>query len=375
MATSAAASSSSADLSQFNISSEDPKAVTAFLQKAAENYHLISPATSVALVPEGCSIATTVVLVDVERETYATSRADTSKLGLGKTALDRISGAAGIVWDPYLSGRVDNGSDPLYCQWRAVGTYRGFDGSPVTVPKNKTVDLRPGSPQAKAMTEAQLPQARQFVMEMAESKAMNRVIRTLGVRTSYTRQELAKPFIVARLMLTGAGIKDPALRREITMMRAASMLGGGSTLYGGGGGGHAQMGMGPAPSGPHRILDNGGAHQAPALGQGEPPPPVGGQADDDDADDGDDGRPPTPGKTVVAFGSNKGRSIDQISSADLEWYATAVTRSVADTTKARYKASNQRVLDACREEQETRRKAPAADEPAQGREPGDDDFG
>jgi hypothetical protein len=98
----------------------------------------------------------------------------------------------------------------------------------------------------------------------------------------------------------------------------------------------------------------------------------------DDEEDGDDDLPPTPGKTIIAFGSNKGRSIDQVSAADLEWFAAAVARSVADPSKSKYKASNQRVLDACREEQEARRKGASpgnASPPAHGREPGDDDFG
>lgn len=367
MATAAAASA--ADYSQFNISSEDPLKVTAFLQKANESYHLISPASSVAMIPEGCSIVTSVVLVDGtgDRETYPASKADdhpgeNSRRCLGKVALDRISGAAGIVWDPILGCRVDNNSDPLYCQWRAVGTYRAFDGSPITVPKNKAVDLRQGSPQAKMMTEKQLPQARMFVMEMAESKAMNRVVRTLGVRMSYTREELKKPFIVARLMLTGANIKDPALKREIVMMRAASMLGGASMLYGGGAGSSHQMSAGPVT---HQIAPSA---MAPALPAAEPPP-VGTPVDEDDEDDAEPIPTPTPGFPVVAFGNKKGWSIDLISEADLTWYLGVCKKAVDDPSKSKYKTSNQRVVDAILKLQKDRAAAPGPSEPKQRAQP------
>lgn len=241
------------------------QAIDARLAAAQRDYHLVSPFTAVGALPDGCGVQLTLVRVDIENETYDVGM---GKVGLSKSALDRISHGVGISWDPIASRRLDDGRDPHYVHFRAVGRYRASDGQQQIVIGEKEMDLRVGSPQCEALEErarrkgktadAQIREMRLHILSHAETKARLRAVRSMGIRTSYSRAELAKPFAVARVVFTGK-TNDPELRREFSKMTAASFLGGITTLYG-------------EQPGHERMLPAGHA-----------PPPVGSvPADDDD---------------------------------------------------------------------------------------------
>lgn len=337
------------DLSRIAGSVSNARDVGARLREAAESAHLISPATACDLLPEGCSVAFSIVLVD-KRDTYKIPGQST--LGLSKQALDRIAAAAGISWDPHLSARRDDGRDPRYCAYRAVGYVREFDGRIRTLTGEVAIDLRPGSPEAAAMSQDQIKQTGRFLLRHAESKAKNRVIRSLGLRNGYTEDELNIPFIVVKAMFTGE-TNDPVLRREFGRLTAVAFLGGTASLYGQQAAGAGQtlpapaggeVEALPAPSGHGGFVE----HELPAYS--EPPqreperyrePEQRGQSQQSDV--------PT-----VAFGDKKGTPITELSDRDLDWYTGHVEKSVSDPSKTRYRANNQRVLDACRAEQARR---------------------
>jgi hypothetical protein len=227
----------------------DMKDITDRFQKAAQNFHFVSPATSCPKLPEGCSVALSAITIDKDNDTYKTG----DKLALGKSTLQKISLAAGIAWDPRQSGRTDNGSDPHYCSWRMVGEMRLFDGTTIPLIGSKEMDLRDGSAQVQALWEryeaakrykaknsnakepkeptAQIREMRLHIAAHAETKAQLRAIRSIGIRTSYKPAELDKPFVVARLMWTGE-TDNSALRDKFAMMQAEAMLGANRSLYG-----------------------------------------------------------------------------------------------------------------------------------------------
>ena len=214
----------------------DPQAITQAFREMAEICNLVTPATACGSLPEGCEIATSLVFVDPVLKGNETGngevyKTDGGKLALTKTSLDRIAQAAGVTWIPELSGRTDDRKDPRYVEWRAVGKWRLFDGFEHVETRSRAADLRDGSDEIKGMTEKQLTQQRKFILTMAESKAMNRVVRALGIKTSYTAEELAKPFAVCRLMFTGR-TDDPELRREFALRTQAAMQGSIGALYG-----------------------------------------------------------------------------------------------------------------------------------------------
>lgn len=216
----------------------DAKKATEALLHAQQVAHLVAPATVCGTLPEGCEVALALVMVDAEHETYPVG----DKLALGKTALERIAAAAGVSWDPILSQRLDDASHPQYCHFRAVGYVRGFDGQARTLPGEVEIDARDGSPQIEEIRikaakknrdpAPQILELRKFLLRHAESKAKNRAVRSLGVRTSYEPQELQKPFVVAKLMFTGAS-DDPAARQYFRGRIADAFLGASSALYGG----------------------------------------------------------------------------------------------------------------------------------------------
>lgn len=369
----------------------DVEQLNARLLEISKVGHLVAPATSCGMLPEGVAIAISLVAIDVENETYPVrgsggddeddQRQDSGggKRGLTKVALDRIAAAAGMSWDTKESGRTDDRSDPHYCSYLAVGYYRQFDGQTIKISREREVDLRDGSPQVIAMKAKgaraaekakrngwrspdpmrQIQEARLNIQSLAETKAYNRAIRAaLGIRTAYAPHELEKPFICAKVAWTGQ-TNDPELRREFARMQAAAMLGGARALYG----------AAPAPaSGPKTIDmvddrddeddddDGDGISSAPvrpttakaAAPPASPPPPP--------------ARPAAPPTAAAAndddlripFGRDKGKRIAELDDTALLWLEDYFTDAVNDSDKARWKDGNQRFLVAIARELELR---------------------
>jgi len=220
--------------------SRDTTVIDSRLRAAQEQAHLIAPSTRCDVLPPGCAVTLNALYIDPQTDTYPVPGGGH---GLSKSALQRLSALAGVTWDPRASGRVDDGSDPHYCEWRAVGHYRSFDGQVHTILATKEMDMRDGSAQVQMLeerakgkgrgAEGQIREMRGFIAAHAETKAQLRAIRSLGIKTAYTREELSKPFVAAKLMFTGQS-DDPQLRRLFAEKTADAMMGGAAALYGGG---------------------------------------------------------------------------------------------------------------------------------------------
>lgn len=232
-------------IQQYQGAHTDAKEATEALAKLQEVGHLVSPAPAVAQLPEGTALVVSAVAIDSARETYAIQG---QERGLAKVALYKIAGALGVSWSGQESGRLDDGSDPHFVHFRAVGYLRDFDGSLRQIKGEKIMDMREGSPQLQALQsraeakakrtnqpvgdwQSQVRDTRLFILEHAESKAQERAIRSLGIRTSYTAEELRKPFFGARLQFTGH-TDDPELKHLFAAKIAESFLGAQSQLYG-----------------------------------------------------------------------------------------------------------------------------------------------
>ncbi len=217
----------------------DPQAVTKFLSELAQNYHLVGPATSVDMLPEGFGVAVSYVQVNPD-DCYDVGN---GKLALPNNELKRIAVAAGLTWDTERSGRIDNGRDPHLAAYRAVGSYRAFDGTVLTVSGSVEIDMRDGSPQLEALRAAavrrnakdngdgEIMMIRKFIVRHAETKAKLRAIADMGIRRAYAAQELSKPFAISRLTWTGE-TEDVGLRREFARMFADNFFASSRVLYG-----------------------------------------------------------------------------------------------------------------------------------------------
>lgn len=343
----------------------DPNAIMPRLKWAAENAHLISPATSCGVIPEGIALTIAIVPLNPDSDTHDVGM---GKRGLLKHAIQQIANAAGVAFDPSTSGRLDDGSDPFYCHWRAIGAWQHMDFTPIPLLGEKEMDLRDGSAQVdKIFASAksreagakQLMEMRAFIMGHAQTKAELRAIRKgLGLR-SYTREELARPFIVVRPMFTGAS-SDPQIRRENVAALRERALGGVRAIFG------APAQAITVPSVATALLPAPVAHATPL-----PPPPVGSRRVAPDEVDALDDMPPlfppqqgapapaqpsaqapqnAPAETtggagpIAKFGKSKGEPLSSLSESDLTWYVGVCRQNVEDPAKARYRRSNEEHL-------------------------------
>jgi len=216
----------------------DGAELDAKLTAASSRAHLISPFSSLGSLPAGFGVRLCAVRVDIRTETYPIP--GSNKIGLSKVALDRIGHALGLSWDPQMSGRLDDGRDPRYCRYRAVGSYLGSDGIRHIVSAEKEMDMRAGSPtveglEAKAKAkgksaEGQVREQLAHIVSHAETKARLRAIRSMGIRTAYDEAELDKPFVAACVMFTGQ-TDDPELARAFALMIARNALNGAAMLF------------------------------------------------------------------------------------------------------------------------------------------------
>jgi hypothetical protein len=163
------------------------------------------------------------------------------EVALGKNALAKIMGAAGV--QIASKRRLDDRSDPNYCEVEVVLAIRDFDGTLRQVIASKEMDLRPGAPETMkpeyvnsqktgrmvAQEDTAIADKRRHIQSHAETKAIERGIRLLfSLRQKYTAAELQKPFVVPKLV--------PALDPSDPEQKAALIqhaLGGQAALYGG----------------------------------------------------------------------------------------------------------------------------------------------
>ena len=373
-------------------SSSNPHEITQSLEAANATMHLVSPASKCGRIPDGCEVMLSRVLVNADEnlgEVYPIT-GGRGKLGLGKVPLRKIGLAAGITWDPVLSRRDDNSSDPAYCQYTAVGYIFDFDGSEKTIIGTKAIDLRRGSAlwedahiraREKALDDAEgklkrgqhlsgdqkqraleagyaaaekeLRHARIHILSNAQSKAEHRAIRSIGLKSSYTKDELTKPFVAAKLIFTGES-SNPVNSEIYARARAEKFLGSKRAAYG------APLALPPAPN--------------------MAPPPITRQLDEDDyiptgaidadtngnGDHHDDAQRETteqqhtagetettekqtakaeiekPPDFEVRFGRDKGKMVSDLNDRGLSFLIDVFTSSIDNPDKAQYKDKNTR---------------------------------
>jgi hypothetical protein len=387
-------------LTEFSGTADDARAATEKLRLAADTCNLITPAPSCGQLIEGTEIVFSAILVNIARDTYTPGRRDDDGRkgeglrALGRTALDQIAGAAGVSWDPRESRRIDDGSDARYCVYKATGSYRAFDGSPRTITNEKEIDLRDGGADLLDIVldaenngsnpERRIARARRDIQASCITKARNRALRDMGIRSSYTPEELARPFVIARLNITGR-TNDPELRRTFAIMNAQRLMGG-TPLYlptdtrprakyivRAEASPSLPAATTPAPSEPPAVVQPEPTPEPTPEPRRSPPrldapsAPRPSTSTSGSAPALRSAPEPT-GAEFVAFGRAKGVPLLEVTDEDLDWYERALAKMVADPERAKYRSKNQRQLDEARAE--IARRAPPDEEGGDD----DDDF-
>ena len=155
-----------------------------------------------------------------------------NKFGLSKHILGKLFAAKhGNILASY---RKDDGSDPYYVEWAVEVEVMEVTGVKRVCKGTRKVDLRDGSPEISTMRgEKHIMQARRWILENAETKALNRAIRSvLGLKTAYTGDEIQRPFIIPVLVpLVNEADLSPQMREIVAMQ---SLFGDAALkLYGG----------------------------------------------------------------------------------------------------------------------------------------------
>jgi len=194
------------------------KALAAF-DRARDKYNLCIPVRDVDFIPPGYAVSFRPVAVDarldaqgdpIGADVYRDDRKP-DQYGLSKIGLEKITTAAGVSWE---TERLDDAHDPLFCHVRKRGTFPTLDGRDVSAEDSAVLDLRDGTPQARARSTARLTQQRVHIHRTCESLAQNAVARRVGfIKGLYGRGDIQKPFVVASLVFTGA-TDDPVMKQE-----------------------------------------------------------------------------------------------------------------------------------------------------------------
>lgn len=192
------------------------------------------------------------------RDVYSDGDSKPKKFRLAKNGLMKLSIAAGVIWHPTLSGRVDNGHDRQYYAHRVIGAIRRPDGT--LYPLNGQYDLDfeveeekkkleydkkrrkwEGDAQAKWFTRKSdtekdeyisdcirrdVIQKRQYKAQLCESGAYNRVVRGIlpGLKNAYTAKELENPFVIVRYIHV-PDYSDPEVQRRLVDASIQATLG------------------------------------------------------------------------------------------------------------------------------------------------------
>ncbi len=221
--------------------------------------NLVSPVASFSSIPELHGVSLRAVIIDPATnkygqgpEVYRDARfCEDDEVALGGVGLQKISAAAGVQ---FLSQRrLDDRSDPYYCEVEVTLGVRDFDGMWRQVIKTRAVDLRDGAPETLKPEKLEKPggrwektgkmvsidpsalaDRRRHIQSLAETKAFHRALRTiLTLKQKYTKAELAKPFVVPKLV-AALDSSDPEQKRALIDMA----LGREAALYGPGYGGN-----------------------------------------------------------------------------------------------------------------------------------------
>lgn len=234
--------------------------LNAKLAEWRDKYHVLSPATQIigGFAP-GITLTASIISIDPVvddkgrgADTYFDSTCMSApkvngqlqyndpkaQRALNKIGLMRVAQCGGVTWSDRC-GRRDDRRQPYLWEYYAEGEMLTPDGQWQTLSGVVEIDLRDGSPQIGGWTpevweahvakQRKLPkddqrwsingwsdkrviQARRFGLSLAESKAKLRAIRSMGIQSMYTVEQLAKPFVVLRAVYQ-PGADDPEGRR------------------------------------------------------------------------------------------------------------------------------------------------------------------
>ena len=187
-----------------------------------DRFNILSPVAQVDHLMPMHQVSLRAVLIDVTVDGYGSGPevyrdprfCAKDEVALGKNALAKLMAAAGV--QIVSKQRLDDRSDPNYCEIEVALAVRDFDGSHRQVIATKEFDLRPGAPETmKPAKDAEgkktgklvpyedtaLADKRRHIQSHAETKAIERGLRLLfALPQKFKVATLARPFVVPKLV-------------------------------------------------------------------------------------------------------------------------------------------------------------------------------
>lgn len=168
-------------------------------------------------------------------EVYRDNRMAENFVALSRRGLQKLQHAAAIIFPPQLA-KIELSEDRKSCLATSAGAMKKSDGSLLVITASKHIDLeleemkirdqheRKGKKAAEldSLVRRDLIQARENMVQNAETKAQNRVIRkVLALKDAYHVDDLKKPFVLIRFD-QAFDIQDPAQLKLILANSSAA---------------------------------------------------------------------------------------------------------------------------------------------------------
>lgn len=208
------------------------------LQALEQVANIVTPVCQMDNIPPMHAISLRAVKIEVQHDVYHSSRfCQKDERALGGRGLQKIINAAGA--NILYRRRLDDRSEPFYCEIEVCLAVRDYDGVMRTVTKAKELDFRDGCPDVMVpekdsrgqrtgkmvmMEGASLSDKRRHIQSLAETEALYRCTRSLfNLRQKFTTEELKKPFIVPKLVVH-YDLSDPEQKKAAIEQAARSEL-------------------------------------------------------------------------------------------------------------------------------------------------------
>jgi hypothetical protein len=184
--------------------------------------NIVFPVTALDQLPPMHKPSLSVIRVDTDMRKKEVYSINSDQLGLSKHIILKMLNATGAN---VKTQKLTPDSDLDLIRWAAIVWGKLPDGTVHQAQASKAWSWEKCQAEMK---ENQAKQYRQFADEQTETKAILRAARAfLNIKTSYSKEELAKPFIIAR-SVPDMDMSDPEIRR----MYAQRLIDSTFALYG-----------------------------------------------------------------------------------------------------------------------------------------------
>lgn len=180
-------------------------------------------------------------------DVYPEKSAADTKFRITAQGLRKLAVAAGILWHPTACHRTDARNDRDYVSFQSVGGMKKSDGAVIflkgeydmdfevleeelkEIHRSKSKHWHKSDAEKQAYIDSSVRRdmlfKRKHKLKLCETGAATRVIRALlGLKSAYTKTELANPFIMVRIVFQ-PDLSDPETKRQVTAAAISAMTG------------------------------------------------------------------------------------------------------------------------------------------------------